>query len=122
MAETIEEYVATLAPEAAGIVEELRRRVQAVRPDVTEVIRYDIPTFQVEGQSRVHVAAWARHVSIYPVPADPDLADDLTPYLAGKGTLRFPYAQPMPWPLVDRVLQALLVTTGGAGGGRPQTQ
>jgi uncharacterized protein YdhG (YjbR/CyaY superfamily) len=104
----IDEYVAGLAPEGAEVVAELRRRVHAVRPDVTEVLRYDIPTFQVDGRSRVHVAAWARHVSIYPVPADPGLADELAPYVAGKGTLKFSLSGPMPWDVVDRVLRALL--------------
>ncbi len=105
---TVDEYVAGLAPAVADLVEEIRRRVHAVRADVTEVVRYDIPTFQVEGRSRVHVAAWAKHVSIYPVPTDPALADELVPYLAGKGTLKFPLSQPMPWDVVDRVLRALL--------------
>jgi uncharacterized protein YdhG (YjbR/CyaY superfamily) len=109
---TIDGYVAGLGPEAAEVVAELRRRVHAVRPDVTEVLRYDIPTFQVDDRSRVHVAAWAKHVSIYPVPGptpdDSALADDLAPYLAGKGTLKLPLGKPMPWELVDRVLRALL--------------
>ena len=96
---SIDEYVAALAPAGAEVVEELRRRVHAVRPDVTEVLRYDIPTFQVDGRSRVHVAAWARHVSLYPVPAT---------YGAGKGTLKLPLSEPVPWELVDRVLAALL--------------
>ena len=111
-AATVDDYVAALAPAGAEVVEELRRRVHAIRPDVTEAVRYDIPTFQVEGRSRVHVAAWARHVSIYPVPDptpdDPGLADELAAYVAGKGTLKFPLRTPMPWELVDRVLRVLL--------------
>jgi len=106
--ETIDEYVAGLAPEGAEVVREQRRRVHEIRLDVTEVIRYDLPTFQVDGTSRVHVAAWARHVSIYPVPGDPELAQELTPYVAGKGTLKFSLSRPMPWEIVDRVLRALL--------------
>jgi uncharacterized protein YdhG (YjbR/CyaY superfamily) len=105
---TIDEYVAGLAPAGAEVVGELRRRVHAARPDVTEVLRYDIPTFQVDGRSRVHVAAWAKHVSIYPVPPDPDLAEELAPYVAGQGTLKFPLSRPMPWETVDTVLRALL--------------
>jgi len=112
MSDSVDAYVAGLAPEAAEVVEELRRRVRAVRRDAVEVISYDIPTFQVEGRSRVHVAGWSKHVSIYPVPDtgdDPGLADDLRPYVGGKGTLKFPLGQPMPWTLVDRVLRALLL-------------
>jgi uncharacterized protein YdhG (YjbR/CyaY superfamily) len=105
---SIDEYVEGLVPQGAAFVTELRRRAHAVRDDVTEAIRYDIPTFQVDGRSRVHVAAWKKHASIYPVPAG--MADELAPYVAGKGTLRFDYGAEVPWELVDRVLRALLQT------------
>jgi uncharacterized protein YdhG (YjbR/CyaY superfamily) len=111
MAETVDEYVAGLEAQGAQLVEELRRRVRAIRSDVTEVLRYDIPTFQVDGRSRVHVAAWARHASIYPLPdtsSEPELAAALAPHVAGKGTLKFPYAEPIPWELIDRALRVLL--------------
>ena len=107
-ATTIDDYVAGLAPATAEVVQELRRRVHAARPGVTEVLRYDIPTFQVDRRSRVHVAAWAKHVSIYPLPSDTDLAAEVAPYVAGKGTLKLPLSQPVPWELVDKVLRALL--------------
>src|SRR4051812_8455940 len=106
MPDSVHAYVAGLPPAVAEVVEELRRRVRAIRPDATEAIRYDIPTFQVEGRSRVHVAGWSKHVSIYPVPDardDPGLADDLAPYVAGKGTLKFPLGEAIPWAIVDRV-------------------
>ena len=105
---TIDEYIAGLPPVTGEIVNEVRRRVHGVRPDVTEVLRYGMPTFQIEGRSRVHIAGWTRHVSIYPVPADPELSQDLAPYLAGQGTLKFPLSQDVPWPTVDKVLRALL--------------
>jgi uncharacterized protein YdhG (YjbR/CyaY superfamily) len=111
MAETVDAYVAGLGAHGAELVEELRHRVRVIRPDVTEVMSYDIPTFQVDGRSRVHVAAWAKHVSIYPVPdtsGDPELAAALAPHVAGKGTLKLPYADPVPWQLVDKVLRLLL--------------
>jgi uncharacterized protein YdhG (YjbR/CyaY superfamily) len=105
---TVDAYLAGLAPAGAEAVAEVRRRVHALRDDVTEVIRYDMPTFQVDGTSRLHVAAWARHVSIYPEPSDPALADRLAAYSSGKGTLKFPLDRPLPWELVDDVLRALL--------------
>lgn len=104
----IDSYLSGLAPASAEVVAELRRRVHAVRPDVTEVIKYDMPTFQVDGSSRVHVAGWAKHVSIYPEPEAPELAAELAPYSSGKGTLKLPLSEPVPWELVDRVLAALL--------------
>jgi uncharacterized protein YdhG (YjbR/CyaY superfamily) len=102
----VDAYVAGLAPEGAAFVTELRRRVHALRDGVSEEIRYGIPTFQVDGRSRVHVAAWARHVSVYPVPHP--LPAGLAAYVAGKGTLRFPLGTPVPWDDLEVGLRELL--------------
>ena len=57
------------------------------RPVNIRVIRYDMPTLQVDGVSLVHVAAWKQHVSLYPVPpaGDSDLDADLAPVRRSEG-------------------------------------
>lgn len=106
--ETVEEYVASLTDGQRAAIEEIERRVRAVVPEATAVIRYDIPTWQVDGRSLVHAGAWQRHVAVYPVPAegDADLDRDLAPYVAGKGTLKLPY-EDLPYDLVERVVRRL---------------
>lgn len=105
----VDDYVAALPPEAAAAVGEIRRRVRALVPDGVEVIRYDMPTVQLDGRSLLHYAGWKRHVSIYPTPeADPELAAELAPYSSGQGTTKFPLDRPVPYDLVDRMVRALL--------------
>ena len=80
--DAIDDYLAALPADHRAVVEEIRRRVLTVAPGATEVIRYDMPTWQLDGKSLVHVAAWKQHVSLYPVPpaGDADLDRDLAPY------------------------------------------
>ena len=76
--------------------------------DGVEAISYEIPTIKRHGHNVVHFAAWAKHFSIYPIPeADPDFTAAITPYVAGKGTLRFNYADPLPVELITDLMTRL---------------
>ena len=108
---SVDDYLASLPAEQREVVEEIERRVLLVAPGADRVIRYDMPTWQVEGVSLVHVAGWKQHVSLYPVPpaGDSDLDADLAPYAGAKGTLKLPYPQ-VDYALIERVVRRLLET------------
>lgn len=108
---SVDDYLASLPAEQRAVVEEVERRVLLAAPDANRVIRYDMPTWQVEGISLVHVAAWKQHISLYPVPpaGDSELDADLAPYAGAKGTLKLPYSQ-VDYALVERVVRRLLET------------
>ena len=83
---------------------------------VGERLSYTMPTFFVDGKVLLHVGLWDEHVAVYPVPesaSDPALAADLGPHRKSKGTLHFPYADPWPAELVDRLVAAHLERLGG---------
>jgi uncharacterized protein YdhG (YjbR/CyaY superfamily) len=105
---TIDEYVAGLPEGSAAVVEEIRRRVHEAVPGAEETISYGMPTFTLDGRSFVHVAGWAKHVSVYPVPAlDADLEDEVAPYRSGASTLKLPLTQDIPYDLVSRLVALL---------------
>ncbi|MFN8156041.1 MAG: DUF1801 domain-containing protein [Candidatus Nanopelagicales bacterium] len=100
----VDSYVAALKPAAAEVVSEIRRRVHEAVPDAGETISYDMPTFTRDGRSFLHVAGWARHVSLYPVPeVDAALEAEVAPYRSGQSTLKLPLAQEIPYDLVTRL-------------------
>ena len=108
MRTTLDRYLAALSPGVRAVVDEVRRIVVDEFPTATESISYDIPTFSIAGKRLVHVAGWARHVSIYPVPKnDEQLMADLGPYLSGKGTLKFEVSKTVPYELIRRAVRAL---------------
>ncbi|WP_311212473.1 MULTISPECIES: DUF1801 domain-containing protein [unclassified Arthrobacter] len=105
---TVDAYIAA-QPEATGLIlQEIRRSIHAAVPDTGEMISYDIPTITIDGHYVVYFAAWAHHISVYPVPrADEPLNNEFQPYLSGKGTLKFPLAKPVPYELIARVAAQL---------------
>lgn len=104
---TVEDYLDSLAPDTRRVVGEVRATIHAALPGATDTISYDMPTVEVDGHRVVHYAGWKHHLSLYPAPDDPQLADEIAPYVAGKGTLKFPLDRPVPLDLVARVVVSL---------------
>lgn len=103
--ESIDAYLRSCPLEAQQILTEIRRRVHVLVPDAEEAIRYRMPTFLRNGESFLHVAAWHRHVSVYPLP--PEFEGEPGLSASGKGTGKFSLADPVPYDLVDRIITEL---------------
>jgi uncharacterized protein YdhG (YjbR/CyaY superfamily) len=112
---TIDQYIGSFPADVQVILEAVRRSIRNVVPEADETISYRIPAMTLGGRHLVYFAAWKHHIAIYPVPAaDEALEQELAPYLASKGTARFPLRQPIPYDLIERLV-ALLVHRGGGG-------
>ena len=106
---TVDEYVAALPEHVQPVMQQLRATIRSAVPDVVETISYAMPTFVLDGKPLVHLAAWKKHVGLYPLPPmDDDLARAVEPYRGAKDAMQLKYAQPIPYDLVGRVLDVLL--------------
>jgi uncharacterized protein YdhG (YjbR/CyaY superfamily) len=113
---TVDEYVASLPEDARAVMDEVRRVVHRVVPDVGETISYQMPTFTLEGRPLVHVAAWKKHLGLYPLPPmDGELAAAVEPYRRAKDAMQLRYDRPVPYDLVEQVVAALLARRRLAG-------
>ena len=104
---TFDEYLETVPVDRRAALEEMREAIRTAAPEATETIAYQMPAFRSHGgQFLVSFAAYKRHVSLFPATdaVVQALGDALTPYLAGKGTIRFPADQPIPLALVRRIV------------------
>ena len=107
--DTVDDYIAALPEIVRPILEELRRTIRVVVPGVGEKISYDMPTFVLDGLPLVHVAAWKKHVALYPLPPlEGPLADEVAPYRGAKDAMHLPLGRPVPYELVGRVVAVLL--------------
>src|SRR5690242_18955870 len=106
----IDAYLAALPTDSSAVVAEIRRRIHAVAPpDAVEEIAYQMPTIKLDGKNLLHYAGWRQHVSLYPIPAaDEALRAEMARYADGKGTLKFPLREPIPYELIERVAAALV--------------
>lgn len=108
---TVEEYLAMLPDDRRVGVEQLRRAIKAAAPEATETIAYQMPALRSHGgQFLVSYAAYKRHYSLFPASGAvvEALSDELAPYLAGKGTIQFKAAEPLPLGLVGRIVEIRL--------------
>jgi uncharacterized protein YdhG (YjbR/CyaY superfamily) len=110
---SFDEYLASTSTEVRPMLEEIREIVKRTVPEAEEIISYQMPAFRY-GRIFIYFAAFKNHVGIYPpVKGDADLEIALLPYRGPKGNLRFPLDQPMPFDLIQRVVESLAKQYGG---------
>jgi len=104
--ETIDAYIAEFPKETQEILAQLRATIRKAAPDVTEAIKYAIPTFVLHG-NLVHFAAFKNHIGFYPAPSGiATFEKELSVYKKGKGSIQFPLSEPMPLDLIARIVEA----------------
>ena len=97
---TVDAYIRRYDGDVRKRLETLRELILGCSPDITEKISWAMPTFVLKG-NLVHFAAEKHHVGFHPTPSAIEaFADRLQDYSCSKGTVRFPYDQPMPYPLI----------------------
>lgn len=111
----VDAYLAALPDAQRVVLESMRRTIRAAAPGASESIAYGMPAYRQEGRFLVSFAAFKAHCSLFPVSEGvrEALGAALEPYLAGKGTIRFRVDDPLPVPMVRRIVQVRLVEVLG---------
>ena len=105
--ETVDEYLDTLPADRRAELQAIRQTVRAAAPDAVETIAYSMPALRSHGgRFLVSYAAYKQHYSLFPASGVviATLGEEITPYLDGKGTIRFPADRPIPLELVRRIV------------------
>ena len=103
---SIDEYIATFPEDVQKTLEELRSTIKASAPDAKETISYNIPTFTLNGKYLIYFAGWKNHISIYPIPTgSKEFNKEVSKYVEGKGTLKFPIDKPLPLKLITKMVK-----------------
>jgi uncharacterized protein YdhG (YjbR/CyaY superfamily) len=112
---SVQDYLAGLPDDRRAVLEQLRQTVRAAAPDAEETIAYDMPALRIDGRFLVSYAAYKAHYSLFPANevVVEACGEDLRPYLAGQGTIRFPANRPVPFDLVTRVVKARVAEVAG---------
>jgi uncharacterized protein YdhG (YjbR/CyaY superfamily) len=115
---TVDDYLASFPEDRRAVLEELRQTIHAAAPDAVETIAYEMPAFRtVKGEFLVSFAAYQRHYSLFPASdaVVRALGAEIAPYVAGKGTIRFPAGKAIPPGLVEKVVAIRLTEVGARG-------
>ena len=102
---SVDEYIAGFPPDVQSILQRMRATVRKAAPQATEGISYAIPCFKLNGVL-VYFAAFKHHIGFYPpVKGDRALEKAVAEYAGEKGNLRFPLDRPIPYALVERIVE-----------------
>lgn len=105
-ARIVDHYIGQLAEDQARALAGLRATIKAAAPDAVEAISYSMPAFKLGKRVLVYYAAFTDHLSLFPASGSvmEKLGGDLQTYFAGKGTLQFTPAKPLPDDLVRQII------------------
>ncbi len=113
-AATIDEFISGFPADVQAILQKIRRLIKELAPGATEAMAYGIPTFKLNGKNLVHFAAFTSHIGFYPTPsAIEHFSADLKLYELSKGTVKFPLDKPIPYELIERMVQFRVVEVTG---------
>jgi uncharacterized protein YdhG (YjbR/CyaY superfamily) len=113
--ETIDDYLAPLSSDKRAALERLRRNIRAAVPKAEECISYKLPAIRLDGKVLVWFGAGANHCAFYPGAVLEAHKDELEGYDVSKGTIRFQPANPLPAPLVRKLVKARIAKNAAPG-------
>ena len=109
----IDDYLAGLEEPKRATLAEVRRRILEVVPDAEQTISYGCPAFKVNGRTVAGFAAFTKHLSYLPHSGSVlgALADETRAYSQTRSALHFPVDQPLPRPLIRKLLMVRMDET-----------
>jgi uncharacterized protein YdhG (YjbR/CyaY superfamily) len=117
---TVDEYLGKLPRDQRTVLENLRRTIKALSPEITELISYGIPSFKYKGRQFVAFAAYPSHINflIMSYPIMETFKSDLKRFEADKATIRFTVEKPMPAALLKKLIKARMAEIEAAPAGK----
>ena len=101
----IDEYIAGFPKDVQKILAKIRSTIKKAAPGAEEKISYQMPTFTLHG-NLVHFAAFKEHIGFYPTPSGTEkFQKELSAYKGGKGSIRFPLDEPIPFALIEKIVK-----------------
>jgi uncharacterized protein YdhG (YjbR/CyaY superfamily) len=109
-AEEIDHYLDGLEEPKRTTLAQLRQAILAIVPEAEQGISYGVPAFKVRGKTIAGFAAFKNHLSYLPHSGSvfAELEDELQGYSTSSGALRFGIDEPLPMPLVEKLIAVRL--------------
>ncbi len=102
--QTIDEYISGYPQPVQKRLSKIRSIVNETAPDASEKISYGMPAFTLNGML-LYFAAHTRHIGLYPfTTAIEAFRDELRGYKTARGSIQFPYDQPLPVKLISQIV------------------
>ena len=102
---TVDSYLLELPAYQRERAEALRGLILRTAPEAVEYFAYGMPAYKLRGKPLVYFAVYTNHLGVYALPAaHAEFAAELASFKQGKGSVQFPWAQPLPLELIGRMV------------------
>ncbi len=103
---TIDEYIARYPKDVQEILEKIRSTIRSAAPQAKETIKYQMPTFTLNG-NLVYFGAFKNHIGFYPPisSGSEEFRKEAAQYEGPKRSLIFPFDQPIPYHLIETIVK-----------------
>ena len=102
--QAVDAYIAAAPKAAQPRLRRLRKLIQDAAPEATEKLSYGMPFYDYRGRL-IYFSAFKNHIGVYPV-GEAAKHKELSEYMTGRGTYRFPLDEPMPMDLIRELVEA----------------
>ena len=102
----IETYIKQFPDNVQEILQNLRKLVKNNAPQAEELFSYEMPAYKTNKKPLVYFAAFKNHIGFYATPSGHnEFKNELSKYKQGKGSVQFPLNNPIPYKLIERIVQ-----------------
>jgi uncharacterized protein YdhG (YjbR/CyaY superfamily) len=104
-AHAIDAYIDRYPKEVQRRLKQMRSTIRKAAPGASETISYGIPAFKTN-RMLVWYAAFSNHIGFYPGAGGvAKFKKELARYKYAKGSIQFPFDEPLPLRLVTRIVK-----------------
>lgn len=106
----IDQYLDALEEPKRTTLARLRQTILDIVPEAEQGMSYGVPAFKIRGKTIAGFAAFKNHLSYLPHSGSvfPQLKDEIRAYSTSTGALRFSIDEPLPVPLVEKLIAVRL--------------
>lgn len=102
----VEDYIDGFSEEIQVILKKIRELIKTIAPEAVESISYGMPAYKTNGKPLVYFAGYKNHIGLYATPSGHTaFKEELSNYKQGKGSVQFPLNQPIPYGLIEQIIQ-----------------
>lgn len=103
---TVDDYIAGFPPAIRARLRTIRSTIKRAAPGAEETISYGIPTVKLNGPL-IYFAGFKAHIGLYSITVTlrRQFQKELSEYLSGKATAKFPLDKPIPYTLIGRIVK-----------------
>lgn len=102
----VDQYISGFPKDVQHILKNVRQLIIDHAPGVEEGFSYGMPAYKSNKRPLIYFAAFKHHLGIYALPSGhAAFAEALSAYTRGKGSVQFPFDQPIPYDLITKMVQ-----------------